>query len=152
MKAPVHSPTVLQAIDRLQQLAGLFQRRREQLARRVGLTVQQWQVLDQITGDEPFMPSLFARERESSRAAVSKILRQLQDKGLITAGVSPANGRHREYELTAEGRRVMEELRAHREHAIREVWSAIDERQLQWFIYFSNGLISRLESYAQDEE
>ncbi len=65
-----------EAIGHLGRLSELFQKRRVQLAESVGLTEHQWGVLEEIALDH-FMPSMFARQRESSAAAVSKTLRQL---------------------------------------------------------------------------
>ena len=75
------------AIESLGRLADLFQQRRAQLARGVGLTVQQWRVLEEVS-TEHFLPSLFARERDCTPAAISKILRQLLGKRLIRAAIS----------------------------------------------------------------
>ena len=72
-----------QAIEQLQKLSELFQQRRVQLAKTVKLTEQQWRVLEEVS-TEHFIPSMFARNRESSPAAVSKIIRQLTEKGLIS--------------------------------------------------------------------
>lgn len=139
------------AISHLQQLSELFQKRREQLARSAGITVQEWRVMEEIYG-ENFMPSLFARERESSRAAVSKILRQLIEKGLIAVAISPDNGRHRDYSLTEEGRTVIAALRRARQEAIDNVWSSIPEEELARFVAFSHTLTTKLEHYAKREE
>ena len=151
MTTKAKTAAVHEAIAQLQQLSELFQQRREQLARTAGLTVQQWRVMEEIT-DEHFMPSMFARERDSSRAAVSKILRQLQDKGFIVAGVSPTNGRERQYELTAEGRQAMKRLREHREAAVREVWRGFAPKELRAFTEFSAELCERMQHYAEKEE
>src|SRR5436190_23447932 len=107
------------AIECLGRLAELYAERREQLARSVGLTDQQWGVLEEIA-TEHFMPSLFARSRASSAAAVSKILRQLVDKGLIVAAIGKDDARQRTFSLTARGKRVLETLRERRKEAIRE--------------------------------
>ena len=58
------------AIACLARLSEAYAGRRQELAASVGLTEQQWSVLDEIE-NEQFMPSLFARRRESSAAAVS---------------------------------------------------------------------------------
>lgn len=142
---------VLDAIASLQRLTDLFQVRREQIARGAGLTPQQWKVLEEI-GGEHFMPSMFARERDSTPAAVSKILRQLIDKGIVRVGVSEEDGRQRTYALTADGRRVMARLRAERERAIEAVWNGLPTAELESFRAFSNDLINRLESYARAKE
>src|SRR5512142_3093459 len=84
----------------LQRLSDAFRRRREALALSVRLTDGQWMLLEEIAS-EHFMPSMFARTRESSAAAVSKALRQLLDKGLVSVGLSKEDGRHRAYLLTA---------------------------------------------------
>src|SRR5512139_1520177 len=106
-----------QAIACLRRLADAFRRRREDLALSVGLSDGQWMLLEEIATLH-FMPSMFARTRESSAAAVSKALRQLLDKGLVSVGLSKTDGRHRAYLLTAKGKRVLETLRQEREQAI----------------------------------
>lgn len=143
----VLSPEVKAAIEALQRLAELFEERRQQLAREAGLTIQQWQVLEEIC-EEHFMPSMFARERESSAAAVSKILRQLLDRGLVQVAVSETDGRQRCYGLTEEGRRIMDHLRASRRKAIEAVWGDLDAAGLACFTEFSSELVRRLEAYA----
>ncbi|HEX4477437.1 MAG TPA: MarR family transcriptional regulator [Polyangiaceae bacterium] len=152
-KAPARvrsAPTIAEAhaaIEVLSRLAELYQERREQLAESVDLTDQQWGVLEEIA-TEHFMPSLFARRRESSAAAVSKILRQLTDKGLVVAAIAKDDARQRKYSLTAKALRVMERLRAGREHAIREVWLELDGQGMRGFTDFGGRLIERLERYA----
>ncbi|HEX4337143.1 MAG TPA: MarR family winged helix-turn-helix transcriptional regulator [Polyangiaceae bacterium] len=140
--AEVHS-----AIECLGRLAALYQERREQLAASVSLTDQQWGVLEEIA-TEHFMPSLFARRRDSSPAAVSKILRQLVDKGLVVATIAKVDARQRHYALTAKAKRVMEQLRESREDAIREVWLGMDGNGMRAFTGFGTELIERLEQYA----
>jgi DNA-binding MarR family transcriptional regulator len=114
----------------------------------VGLTEQQWGVLEEIS-TEHFMPSMFAKERESSAAAVSKILRQLNDKGLILVSISESDGRQRKYELTPQGEHVMAALRRHREQAIRDVWLPLDRQEVRRFIHFGTRLVAELEAYAR---
>jgi DNA-binding MarR family transcriptional regulator len=135
------------AIECLARLAELYRDRRAQLASEVGLTDQQWEVLEEIA-TEHFMPSLFAKRRESSPAAVSKILRQLIEKGVVVASIAAEDGRQRNYALTARGRRLMDRLRERREEAIRDVWLALDAAGMRAFTHFAHRLIERLEKYA----
>jgi DNA-binding MarR family transcriptional regulator len=144
-------PEVHEAIGRLQRLAELFHQRRAQLAQGAGLTEAQWEVLERIAS-EHFMPSLFARHRESSAPAVSRIIRQLLRKKLITVSVSDTDGRQRRYQLTARGQKTLDALRAMRSRAIDAVWIHLDPRALATFTQFSGELISRLEAYARDDE
>ena len=145
---PVMPEHILDSIRELQRLADLFAVRRDQLARSVGLTVQQWYVLEEIS-DEHFMPSMFARRRESSAAAVSKILRQLADKKLIEVALDDTDGRVRRYTLTAQGRRVMAQLRHNRQHAMETVWGGLPAERLAEFQKFAGELSDRLEQYSK---
>ena len=136
------------AISCLQQLSDAFSERRRQLAQSVDLTDHQWGVLEEIS-TEHFMPSMFARQRESSAAAVSKTLRQLIDKGLVHVTLSPRDGRQRKYQLTARGQAVMNELRKERADAILAIWTSFSEEQLEAFTEFGNRLIEALGEYGK---
>lgn len=142
---------VLHAIDRLQHLASLFSKRRSQIARRVGLTEAQWRVLEGVA-TEHFMPSMFADDLDNTRGAVSKILKQLLEKGLIKAAISDADGRQRDYTLTAKGERAIDTLRGLREDAIREIWSDLPLGDLRRFSQFCGQLIEKLRDYAGRED
>jgi len=144
---PTRRTDVHEAIGRLQRLAELFRQRRAQLAQGAGLTEAQWSVLDRIARDD-FMPSLFARDRESSAPAVSRIIRQLLRKGLVSVSVSDTDGRQRRYRLTAKGERTVDLLQTSRRRAIDAVWMDLDPQGLAAFTTFSDELIARLESYA----
>jgi len=83
---------IFQAIEAMTALAELFERRREALARDAGNHYRA------VAGarrnfDSTFIPSMFARSRDSSAAAVSKILRQLLDSGLVSAAIGRADRR-----------------------------------------------------------
>ena len=136
-----------QAIAALQRLAELFVERREQLAAEAGLSVPQWRILEEIA-TEHFMPSMFARRRAVTSAAISKLVRGLLERNLVSVKVSAEDGRQREYSLTARGRRMLEVLRESRERAIEAVWSDLPTRELQRFAEFGDDLADRLEEYA----
>jgi DNA-binding MarR family transcriptional regulator len=142
------SASVHAAIACLQRLTEVFQQRRVQLALSVGLSEQQWAVLEQVSS-EHFMPSMFARSRESSAAAVSKILRQLVDKELVTARVDAIDARQRRYELTARGKKTMATLRRNREKAIESVWMPLPSKDLEHFAEFGTRLTESLEKYTK---
>src|SRR5262249_57016370 len=127
----------------------LLQRGRAQSGRGAGLPESQWEILERIA-PQHFMPSLFARHRQSSAPAVSRVIRQLVRKKLITVSLSDTDGRQRRYQLTARGQRTLEALRASRRRAIDAIWMDLDPRALAAFTEFSGGLIARLEAYARD--
>ena len=150
MNASTDTPTIHRSIALLQRLTELFEQRRQQLAARVGLTEQQWRVLEEIS-TEHFIPSLFAKSQESSAAAVSKVLRQLLDKQLVRVSVSERDGRQRQYELSPRGQRVMERLRRYRQRAIEVIWAGLATDRLRAFSELSAELIGRIERYAAQE-
>ena len=141
-----HQDLVYQAIRQLQMLSTIFIKKRRELAGRVGLTEAQWRVLDEI-GHNDFMPSLFASERENTKAAISKTLRQLTDAGLITVEISREDARQRKYTLTAEARQKLDELTRLRTEAVEKVWMPIDQKLLEPTIAFNEALIENLKRY-----
>jgi DNA-binding MarR family transcriptional regulator len=138
------------AIFELTRLSDAFSVRRRQLAENSGLTETQWETLEEIA-TEHFMPSMFASERNSSRAFVSKTIRQLVDQGLVEVSLAEHDARHRDYQLTPTGRATMDALRKDRERAISAIWMKIDERRLRQFAKFSSELADALEKYVQVE-
>ncbi|MGD0836943.1 MAG: MarR family winged helix-turn-helix transcriptional regulator [Polyangia bacterium] len=139
-----------EAIACLGRLSNAFRRRREQLAGAVGLSDGQWGVLEEIAA-EHFMPSMFAKTRDSSAAAVSKTLRQLLDKQLISVGLSKTDGRQRAYLLTTAGKRVLARLRKERVAAIESIWLTLSRDDVKRFIAFAGELSLRLEKYGNTE-
>jgi DNA-binding MarR family transcriptional regulator len=108
-------------------------------------------VLEEIS-TEHFIPSLFAKSRDSSAAAVSKVLRQLLDKELVRVSVSENDGRQRQYELSAKGQKAMERLRRDRQRAIETIWADLPAEDLRRFNQLSSELIARIEHYADAVE
>ena len=144
---PAPAASIHRAIQGLQRLAELFAERRRQLAREAGLSEGEWQVLEEIAG-ERFMPSLFARRRRVSPAAVSRTLRGLKKRGCVRDAIAPRDARRRAYSLTAEGRRVLARLQASRARAIEAIWAPLPSGELVRFGSFASELADRLEAYA----
>jgi DNA-binding MarR family transcriptional regulator len=140
-----------QAIEQLASLVDAFERRRDTLAAEAGVTVEQWRVIEEI-GSRRFMPSMFARRRESSAAAVSRILRQLLDGGLVSVAISQSDGRNREYRLTPAGERALADLKRSREAAIESVWMTQDAAEIGAFTEFAKKLVSAIEQYSRRDE
>ena len=141
-----HTERVFQAIRQLQILTNLFIKKRRELAARVGLTEAQWRLLDEIEQND-FMPSLFASERENTKAAISKTLRQLVDASLITVEISAHDARQRKYSLTPLAEEKLRKLTRLREEAIQKIWMPIDERLLDPMLAFNEALISNLRNF-----
>lgn len=144
-------PELDHAIAALQRLSELFQLRRRQLALDVGITETQWRVLEEVA-EEHFMPSLFARARQCTPAAVSRTLRALIDAGLIESSLGNPDGRRRVYRLTARGRALQRRLRAGRQEAIDAVWTDFSPAELRGFARFADALGDRLDDYTRRRE
>jgi DNA-binding MarR family transcriptional regulator len=140
-----------EAIERLTRLSELFQQRREQLASSAGLSVGQWSVLEEIS-TEHFMPSMFAQSEATSRPAVSKLIRQLLDRGLIQVAISQLDGRQRDYALTPDGKATLARLRAERAKAIEAIWLPLDVDAVAQFSAFTSDLIERIQRHAERHE
>ena len=123
---------IQRTIEALQALVEVFEDRREALARTAGLSPTQWQVLEQV-GRDDFMPSLFARRREVSAAAVSRTLRQLLDARLVDVQISPRDARQRLYRVTEKGRKALGEVHDERRRAVAAVWEALSDADLNRF-------------------
>jgi len=136
-----------QAIGALLRLSELVERRRRQLARDAGLTERQWHVLEGIEHDR-FIPSLFARDRETAPASVSRTLGQLQERGWVRASIAPGDRRQRSYGLTAQGRQLIGRLQKAREEALEAVWDALPAHEVAEFARFAGLLADRLEAHA----
>src|SRR5271156_2706682 len=139
MQAVGRGDPIFRAIEAMTALAEIFGRRREALARDPRITIEQWRVRDEIS-TEHFIPSMFARSRDSSAAAVSKILRQLLNAALVTAAIGQADRRNRRYKLTAKGMRTLAELRASRKAAIEAIWTGFSRDELAAFSSFATRL------------
>jgi DNA-binding MarR family transcriptional regulator len=97
---------------------------------------------------EHFIPSLFADNESTSRAAVSKVIRQLLDQKLIQVAISQTDGRQRKYALSAVGKAKLAKLRAARNKAIESIWSPLAEAELAQFSEFMRLLIERIEHFS----
>jgi DNA-binding MarR family transcriptional regulator len=138
--------TIHRAIASLQRLSDLFTERRDQIAREAGLSASQWRVLEEVA-TEHFMPSLFARHRAVTPAAVSKLVRTLLERDLIRASIAKADRRQRTYVLTAAGKRLLDRVRQMRQTAIDEVWVDLPVSELADFARFGETLAGRLETF-----
>jgi len=137
---------VFRAIEQLQVLSHLFLKKRAELAGRVGLTEAQWRVMEEVQNSN-FMPSMFAARNEYSKAAVSKILRQLLALGLVSSSKTDEDGRFRQFEITLEGQHRMSKLNQLRENAVNLIWRSIDPGLLDASIAFNDLLIENLKNY-----
>ena len=139
--------SIHRAISSLQRLADVFRERRQQLAAEMDLSETQWRVLEEIDG-EGFMPSMFARRRDCTPAAVSRTLRQLLERRLVSVAISEGDARQRVYQVTAGGRSTLRRLGRSRQRAVAATWDRFSAEELEQFTHFAETLSGELETYA----
>ena len=135
-----------EAIGALQRLTDLFNERRDEIARGAGLSVRQWQILEEVA-TEHFMPSMFAARGAVTPAAVSKLVRGRLERDLVRASISTGDRRQRSFVLTAAGRKLLDGVRLTRQAAIDAIWADLPEAELLRFAKFGQKLGNRLEAY-----
>lgn len=140
--------SIHRAISSLQRLTDVFRERRQQLAAEMDLSESQWRVLEEIDG-EGFMPSMFARRRDCTPAAVSRTLRQLLQRRLVSVAISEGDARQRIYRLTTGGRNALRRLGRSRQRAIAATWDQFSETEVEQFTHFAETLSAELETYAR---
>ena len=110
-------------------------RQRERLQRALGVSLSETNlgVLRLVERQGPVAVSEVARRLEVDLSNASRQLRALEDQGLVTRRVDPADRRVARFVVTAAGRRVLDRVRAValNDYAVAlDDWSARDRQQL----------------------
>src|SRR5690606_36577488 len=85
-------------------------------------------------------------------AAVSKILRQLEEEGLIEVDITLSpDARQKKFCLTKSGQASMSKLQRSRAAAVDEIWRGLDADSLQQFSETSREIAARMEAVARRE-
>ena len=77
-----------------------------------GVTVAEWVFLRVLYDVDHIAPSLLAQRLGMTKGAISKLADRLVDKGLVTRGSNPDDGRGQSLVLKSEGRKVVPRLAA----------------------------------------
>lgn len=139
-------------------IANHLARRGERLARRAGLTTQQWLVLLEIAGDPSFrrargasgsgqggvLPSEIATGRGVSRATVSAVVAQLERLGLIEQVDDPSDGRRRRLQITSDGRSALADIEPERRRTNRRLLGTLAPRERDAFLRYLQGCLAEL--------
>lgn len=78
-----------------------------------GVTEQQWRVLRVLSDEEPCEPSRLAQYALLHGPSVTRILKELTDRGLVVREANPADGRSSVLTLAPAGRSLIRETAAH---------------------------------------
>lgn len=95
-----------------------------------GISQQQWRVVRALAGGEPLDSKTIAYRCALLPPSVSRIIRSLQDRGLVEPGNAPDN-RTRPMQLTETGRRLFDAVAADSEAIYREIENAFGRDRLQ---------------------
>lgn len=91
------------------ELAATSRRTSEHIARELGQTVARWHVLS-VLSERPLTVAAAARRLGLARQSVHRVAKELLDDGLLEADANPDHKRAPLLGLTAEGRRVLQDL------------------------------------------
>jgi DNA-binding MarR family transcriptional regulator len=126
----VEESIVLTLVD----LSNHLQKRGERIARKAGLTAQQWLLLLHVAGDPPSpngapLASGIAEARGVSRASVSVLLEGLVRRRLVRRVAIPGDRRQRALVITPAGRRALRTLEPGRRRANRLLVKRLKQRR-----------------------
>lgn len=117
-------PMALVVAD-LYQAAGLSRRLGEQIAKGEGQSQARWQVLS-VLSDGPRTVAQAARRLGTARQAVQRITRELVQDGLLAAHDNPDHRTSPLFDLTAQGRAILERINLAAADVHREQLSRLD--------------------------
>ncbi|MET9532366.1 MULTISPECIES: MarR family transcriptional regulator [unclassified Streptomyces] len=123
-----------------------FADRIEQVIHPLGLTLGQWTVLRELKRTPGASASELARAAVHTPQAVSRLVRTLQEEGLVER--SQARGRVVDNHLTAKGHKVMDEAFIQIEARLAPVLEKFDRANAEEFRRLSHLLIQALEDPA----
>ena len=113
---------------------GLLVRRLRQVHVDGELTLSQMSVLVRLEREGPATPGVLAAGEQITPQSISAILAALEEKGLVSRGNDPSDGRRVIMSLTAEGRRTLQGVRHEKVQrlagAIEEGLTPAEQRQL----------------------
>ncbi|HVW79343.1 MAG TPA: MarR family transcriptional regulator [Mycobacteriales bacterium] len=125
------TPTVpdLDAAARLRAVVGALSRRLNATARGAGLTTSQLSALGVIARSGPIRISDLAEVEHMNPTMLSRVVAALVEAGLVRRRVDPDDRRAGLVEVTAQGRRTHDRLRAERGRILASGLDALDPAQ-----------------------
>ncbi|MFH8982442.1 MarR family winged helix-turn-helix transcriptional regulator [Streptomyces varsoviensis] len=123
-----------------------FADRIEQVIHPLGLTLGQWTVLRELKRTPGASASELARAAVHTPQAVSRLIRSLQEEGLVER--SPARGRVVDNHLTAKGHKVMDDTFTQIEAQLAPLLDKFGSANVEEFRRLAHLLIQALEDPA----
>jgi DNA-binding MarR family transcriptional regulator len=143
MSTAITESTEESLILTLLDLANHLTRNGERIARREGLTAQQWLLLLQIAGDPNFprlgapaepgtavLASNIATARGVSRPTISALVSSLVQKGLVSQAEEPGDRRQKALRATPAGLELLARIEEPRHRANQELLAGFDSSEI----------------------
>lgn len=150
------------AVLALMDLSGQLQRRGEAIARRAGISTQQWLILLHVAG-EPGLPRLaqghdrdgilasdIASIRGVTQANISRLLAGLITRALVKQTGDAADARRRRLALTDRGRKVLAQIEPLRQRANELLLSDFTRAERAVFVRCLHRCLDRLQLDRED--
>jgi DNA-binding MarR family transcriptional regulator len=113
----------------------------------VGLTQAQYGVLTVLHSAPDIDQSRLARALAFDKVTVLRVLRGLEERGLVTRVVAPENRRQMAVRLTAQGQRLLKKTEQPVRSAYQQLMAPLSQKESQLLI----DLLQRLTNELQDE-
>lgn len=118
--------------------------------RAVNVTEQQWRVLRVLAEVDALDASGIAEQALLYAPTVTRILRELADRGLILRRIDPKDGRRSIISITGEGHTLVQETASHTRVLLAAYAKAFGEERLRDFVAEARALAAALEPFQPD--
>ncbi|CAN1543718.1 MarR family winged helix-turn-helix transcriptional regulator [Limnohabitans sp. B9-3] len=115
----------------------------------VGLTQAQYGALMVLASEPGIDQSRLARALAFDKVTVLRVLRGLEDRGLVSREVSASSRRQMAVQLTAEGKRLLKKAEAPVHEAYEQLMAPLDEAQRQQLVSLLQTLTDNLGEQAR---
>lgn len=112
---------------------------------RFGITRREWRVISYLAPTDGLPPSALARCAGLDKPLTSRVINSLLDKGLAVRIPKPSDRRHAIVQLTAEGRRIHDEVLPLTRRINAELLKALSDEEIDWL----DGVLDRLQARAE---
>ncbi|NIC43685.1 MarR family winged helix-turn-helix transcriptional regulator [Aquabacterium sp. A08] len=111
---------------------------------RFGITRREWRLMSYLAPTEGLSPSALSRAAGLDKARTSRTIAALVDKRLAERLALPSDRRHAVVRLTAQGRRIHDELLPLARRINQDVLAVLSDEEVDWL----DGVLDRLQAQA----
>lgn len=115
----------------------------------VGLSQPQWRVLRALAAEPQLEPHVLADRCVLMRPSVSRIMRDLEKRGLVTPARS-TDRRHKPWRITPAGREIFDAVAIKAEAVYREIEAAYGKQELRDLVQRLNRLVDLCEALPEE--